>query len=96
MGEIKNIVIVDIDSTRGKSPIIVGHPADQILSENKEWQIVDDMAVLCEGLCCLIHSAEMMGLKKSSDSLRDCMEHIQLGFADATYKTKYLNADETP
>jgi len=85
----KNIVIVDIDYDRKDSPINIGKPEEFNIPESKEeWanSIVDDMATLCEGLCTLIHVAEQQGLKQSPDSLRDCIKHLQDGFADSSYR----------
>lgn len=85
----KNILIIDMDTTRREAPIMMGKTPDfpQPTTE-EEWgvQIIDDMATLCEGICTLIHLAEEKGLKSSPDSLRDCIKHLQDGFADASYK----------
>jgi hypothetical protein len=85
----KNIVGVDIDTSRKDSPVQISKP--ETFNENmteQEWRqsIVDDMATLCEGICTLIHVAEQQGLKSSPDSLRDCIKHLQDGFADSSYK----------
>ncbi len=45
-----------------------------------------DMACLCEAICTLIHSAESAGIKKSPDSLRDCIHHLEQGVMDASYR----------
>ncbi len=77
----KRIVEVDFDSER-REGIMIGHP------EGQSIDIVADMAVLCEGLCTLIHQANTEGSKKDSDSLADCINHLQKGFIDSSYKTE--------
>lgn len=84
----KNIIVVDIDSTR-KEVVRIGKPHEfyqkGLTEEELGKQIINDMASLCEGICTLIHVAEGTGIKSSADSLRDCMKHLQDGFADASY-----------
>ncbi len=85
----KNTIAVDIDTSRKDSPIQIQKPENfNAEMSEQEWResIVDDMATLCEGLCTLIHVAEQQGLKSSPDSLRDCIKHLQDGFADSSYK----------
>lgn len=86
----KNIVGVDIDTSRKDSPVQIQKPEGFNHEEmtEQEWResIIEDMATLCEGLCTLIHVAEQQGLKSSPDSLRDCIKHLQDGFADSSYR----------
>lgn len=84
----KNTIIVDVDSSR-ENRVSIGKPKEfEVPKTQEEWakSIVDDMATLCEGLCTLIHVAEQNGLKASPDSLRDCIKHLQDGFADSSYR----------
>jgi len=71
-------VIYDTDS---KTPIAIGLPKGQ------KPHPINEMVFLCEGICLLIHEANRQGAKKDSDSIRDCIRHIQLGFSDETFKT---------
>lgn len=88
----KNILIIDIDTDR-KETVHIGKPAndpkfkkDKISHQEFAETVLTDMASLCEALCTLIHTAENAGIKKSPDSLRDCIKHLTDGFADASYK----------
>lgn len=83
---IRNILLVDIDSERDET-VIISHP-DNLTIQGTDNPIVDDMACLCEAIVTLIHVAEQQGAKSSPSSLRDCIKHLQDGFADASYKTK--------
>lgn len=87
----KNIVEVDIDSSR---EVTVQIKKPEVFDSNKSNEemseiIVLDMATLCEGICTLIHVADQQGLKPSAASLRDCIKHLQDGFADANYIGKF-------
>lgn len=83
----KNIIYVDIDSDRKEpGPIIIGK--DNIQRPERADMVIVDMACLCEALCTLIHLAEDQGIKPSAASLRDCIKHLQDGFADASYETQ--------
>ena len=87
----KNVIIIDIDTSRDV-PIQVGKPEGFKQGESKEElskQIIEDMATLCEGICTLIHVADQQGLKPSADSLRDCIKHLESGFADSSYIGKF-------
>lgn len=83
----KNVVFVDIDTERTDTPILIGH-TNEITRRKESEQVIDDMATLCEGVCTLIHWAEDKGFKSSATSLRDCIQHLEKGFTDATYKTR--------
>lgn len=48
--------------------------------------IIIQMAALCEGICMLIHCAEQTGINPSHDSLKRCIDYLEKGFADASYK----------
>ncbi len=50
-------------------------------------EVIKDMAHLCEAVCALIHSADQADIKDSASSLRDCIKHLEDGFADSSYKT---------
>jgi len=82
----KRKIAVDIDTER-KEEIIVSTPPDQ------DSNPIDDMAALCEGICTLIHIAHSQGIKKDYISLKDCINHLEKGFADASYKT-YVKDNE--
>lgn len=56
--------------------------------------VLADMSTLCEGLCTLIHVADQNNIKPSAQSLRDCIRHLEKGFADATYKG--INLKDSP
>jgi hypothetical protein len=92
----KNIIIVDIDTER--SPIVqIGKPdASQLPTNSEEASevIQKDMACLCEALSTLIHAAEQSGYKSSSESLKDCITHLERGFADPTYDIKVNKIEE--
>ena len=45
-----------------------------------------DMHVLCEAVCTMIHVCNQENIQKDSDSIRECLEHIKQGFAEAGYK----------
>jgi hypothetical protein len=84
-----NIMIVDIDTRRDQN-VIIGKPDGFPVPETDtqlKVTIINDMATLCEGLCTLIHLAEQQGIKKSPDSLRDCIKHLEQGFSEAGYQT---------
>ena len=85
----KNIIVVDIDTDRKDATVMMGKPPEfkkDLTKEEFAQEIINDMATLCEGVCTLIHLAEKEGIKTSSDSLRDCINHLQDGFADASFK----------
>ncbi len=78
--EMKRILIIDLDTERQETvKISVGEESDK-------GTVVHDMACLCEGLCTLIHAADQIGVKDSAASLRDCINHLEQGFVDASYK----------
>ena len=49
---------------------------------------VKEMAWLCEGIVLLIKSAHKDGVKNESDSMRDCIRHLNKGFVDETYRVE--------
>ena len=82
-----DVLIIDIDSDRD-IPVHVLHGSrsgDDVKPVDTESNIVKDMALICEALVLLIHTAENEGIKKSPQSLRDCITHLENGFADASY-----------
>lgn len=83
-----DVLVVDIDTNR-KNTVIVSHGKrkdNTVTQVNKDYCIIGDMAMLCEAICLLIHAAEKQKIKSSPDSLRDCIKHLENGFADASYK----------
>ena len=66
-----------------KTTIIIDTP-----DSDKPEAIIQDMGLLCEALCTLIHSAHKEGIKKDHESLRTCIKHLEAGFSDETYKTE--------
>lgn len=90
----KNILIVDIDSSR-KESVKIGKPEEAKEPESPEEFaeiVINDMASLCEAICTLIHLAESQGIKSSANSLRDCIKHLEAGFSDASYKGYPVNS----
>jgi hypothetical protein len=45
-----------------------------------------DMTVLCEAVCTMIHVCHQADIQKDSVSIKQCLAHIQEGFAEAGYK----------
>lgn len=83
----KNILLVDIDTDR-VPPIKICKPPDvPVPASHAEMApvLIQDMMCLCEAICTLIHVAEQAGYKSSPDSLRDCIRHLEDGFAEAGY-----------
>jgi len=56
--------------------------------------VITDMALLCEAVCVLIHSADQADIKDSASSLRDCIKHLEDGFADSSYNTTITKIDD--
>lgn len=85
----KNELFVNIDTDR--SPVIqIGKPSHIQAPDTEEaanQMVLDDMATLCEALCTLIHVAHDSGYKDGSESLRDCIKHLEEGFVDSSYET---------
>ncbi len=86
----KNVITVDVDTDR-KVPgqIVIGKSPDVPRPKSKEEflaTVETDMATLCEGVCILIHLLEQAGGRKSYESLKICIDHLQKGFAEAGYK----------
>lgn len=85
----KNSIIIDIDTDRTESPVVIGKPSGVTQPANFEsalshWK--QDVSTVCEGLCTLIHVGEQAQFAPSSDTLRNCIDHLQKGFADASYE----------
>lgn len=81
------VLVVDIDPER-KPAVVISHgvrTGNEVNPVDSHFDVVSDMATLCEAICTLIHVAENEGIKRSPDSLKDCIEHLEKGFADATY-----------
>ena len=84
----KNIVTIDIDTDRD-TPIYIGKPPE--LLEATGWNDdpkLADFATLLEGVCTLIHVLDNKEIQKSHVSLKKAIEHLERGFADASYQTK--------
>ena len=75
----------DEDSYDLKKPNIVVET-----SENVEKNPVLDMIVLCEALVLLIHGAHKDGIKKDYESVKSCISHIKMGFADESFRVEAL------
>lgn len=80
----KRRIVIDLDSER-KQTIKMG-PIQIYENEEIKPDPILDMAVLCEGICTLIHLCHREKIKKDSDSLRDCIKHLKDGFSEAGYK----------
>jgi len=82
-------LIIDIDTERESESIItiqqVKRIGDKVKPTDPNADIITEMAALCEAVCTLIHVADQNNIKESSKSLRDCINHLQNGFADAGY-----------
>jgi hypothetical protein len=88
----KNEIKIDLDTERIPH-IMISKPSDIPVPDNDDelarW-IQVDMATLCEGVCTLIHLADQRGFKKSANSLRDCIKHLENGFADADFESLFV------
>lgn len=84
------VLIIDIDSSRENGHQIQIQQITRTISNEiiptEEYDIVSQMAVLCEGICTLIHCVDQVKIKPSYKSVEDCINHITKGFADPTYK----------
>jgi len=80
MGEIVNKkIIIDYDGER-TPPLIIAY------NREMEPDPVQDMALTCEALCTMIHTANKLGLKEDFKSIKDCIDHLKKGFIDETYR----------
>lgn len=82
-------IIIDINTIRGKDHQVIIQQVKrttngEIISD-EEVDIIKQMAMLCEGICMLIHCADQEKIKPSYESVKDCIKHITDGFADASY-----------
>ena len=59
---------------------------DDIILSDENDDPISLMACLCEAICTLIHVADNEKIKPSYESVKDCIQHITNGFADASYK----------
>ena len=80
----KRKLIIDVDSDR-KQAVIIG-PIKTYTNETVIPNPILDMGVLCEALVTMIHLCHQEGIKKDSDSIRDCIDHLKKGFAESGYK----------
>ena len=85
-------IVIDIDSEREEGCRVVIQEVNRTKNDQliptEDLDQVDMMGVLCEGVCTLIHTANEVGLKKDYESIKDCINHIESGFVDASYFTK--------
>ncbi|NOX64637.1 MAG: hypothetical protein GXO85_02280 [Chlorobi bacterium] len=83
-------IIVDINTDRNKDEIVIVQQVNRTLDDEiiptDELNQIELMFALCEATCLLIHSANKEGLKKDFESVKDCINHIQNGFSDASYR----------
>ncbi len=85
----KNILFIDMDTERKQSPIVIGKPENARRPSNPiegASMVLFDISTLCEALCTLIHVADQNGIEKSAVTLRRCIDHLEKGFGDASYK----------
>jgi hypothetical protein len=91
----KAAVVVDIDETRDKQHQVIIQQVtitqnDKIIP-TENINIIEQMAILCEGICMLIHCADQEKIKPSYKSIEDCIKHLTSGFVDASYKASIKN-----
>ena len=84
------VLVIDIDDSGedDNSHIKIYHAirtADKVKPVSEEYDVLGDMATLCEAICTLIHCAEKDKIKSSPDSLRDCIHHLESGTFDSSY-----------
>lgn len=80
----KRVLMIDCDTDRAET-IRIG----PIQEDDKEKILPDpllDMKVLCEAVCTMIHVCHQADIQKDTISVRECIDHIQKGFAEAGYK----------
>ena len=91
-------IIVDINTERTKeSKVIVqevNRTTNNIIVPTEDLNQIGLMSALCEAVSMLIHSANKSGLKEDYKSVKDCTNHIQSGFADASYIAKTVKQIE--
>lgn len=90
----KNQVIVDLDTER-ENPILIGKSENYEMPyeiEDYKTAILLDISTLCEGICTLMHLAESLGIQKSPVTLRECIKHLEHGFADPDYVSAVMLA----
>jgi len=80
----KRILKIDYDDDREET-VLIGPM--QIKGEKEiRPDPVMDMVVLCEAVCTMIHVCHQANIQKDSISVKQCIDHIQRGFAEAGYK----------
>lgn len=88
-------LLIDIDSERENGHQIriqqVNRTINDEIIPTDNYDIIEQMAVLCEGICTLIHCADQLNIKPSYNSIEDCIKHITDGFLDPTYKGNIIN-----
>jgi hypothetical protein len=80
----KRVLMIDCDTDRTET-IRIG-PVQEKNTEKILPNPLLDMSVLCEAVCTMIHVCHQADLQKDSVSVKECIEHIQKGFAEAGYK----------
>ena len=82
-------IIVDINTEREKNSKVIDQEVNRTekdeLIPTEDLNQIGLMSALCESVSMLIHSANENGLKEDYKSVKDCVNHIQSGFADASY-----------
>ena len=88
-------LIIDIDSSREAGHQIkiqqVSRTINDEIISTEDYDVIEQMAILCEGICTLIHCADQAKIKPSFKSVEDCIKHITDGFLDPTYKGEIIN-----
>lgn len=80
----KRVLVIDLDTEREET-IRIG-PMGSF--ENEKPDPIGDMSVICEALVTMIRLCHNEGIKDESESIRDCIKHLKMGFVDETYKTE--------
>jgi hypothetical protein len=85
----KNTLTIIMD-TEAEDTILIGKP--QNMQPNTPEEMADmvllDMGTLCEALVVTIRTGHVMEIKDESDSIRDCIHHIQQAFVDSELKVR--------
>lgn len=77
------LLVVDVDPNR-LVPVVINHAnreGNNVISSEKpteEYDLITDMAKLCEAICLMIHLENNEGGQKDYDSLKMCIDHLEL------------------
>ena len=79
----KKLLVVDIDTER--KPVIN-------LYDNlpDTYDPINDMSILCDAICVLIHGCNKVGIKKDFESLQSCIKQLEDGFVDNEFTATVL------